>query len=219
MRKGYKQTLAHRISRLAWLKDSEKLRQAIEKSSTSQRGIRRPCISGSRHPNYGNIGHLSDRKWVTNGIENKRIYINEEIPLGWRSGMLLKKKSSKVHRCLVGSFTNIEWEGLKRYYDFRCHCCRKQEPEVKLEKDHIVPVSLGGLNIIENIQPLCVRCNRIKKARIIAYRVNRFHSLVRMRERLESILRKRAALGLLDIEFTRMLAFELGVQLPTSIGI
>ena len=71
-----------------------------------------------------------------------------------------------------GSFTVQEWRALKKKYECRCLCCGKREPEIRLGPDHVVPVSLGGSNAIGNIQPLCFRCNNIKRARVIDYRPN-----------------------------------------------
>jgi 5-methylcytosine-specific restriction endonuclease McrA len=63
----------------------------------------------------------------------------------------------------VGSFTLGEWETLKKQYGFICLICGKSEPVIKLTKDHIIPLSKGGSNFIENIQPLCLSCNCRKK--------------------------------------------------------
>ena len=43
-----------------------------------------------------------------------------------------------------------------------CPCCKVSVPKQKFTVDHIVPLSRGGLNVIDNIQPLCLRCNMIK---------------------------------------------------------
>jgi hypothetical protein len=41
-----------------------------------------------------------------------------------------------------------------------CRICHKAGGE--LEVDHVVPVSLGGSDLLENLQTLCKRCNRGK---------------------------------------------------------
>ncbi len=46
---------------------------------------------------------------------------------------------------------------------FRCCICGSSQADgVKLEVDHIIPVSKGGKTIADNLQTLCERCNRGK---------------------------------------------------------
>ncbi len=68
-----------------------------------------------------------------------------------------------------GSHTIGEWELLKKQYNFTCLVCGRKEPEIKLTADHIIPLSGGGSNWIENIQPLCRSCNSTKHTRIIKF--------------------------------------------------
>ena len=69
-----------------------------------------------------------------------------------------------------GNFTFEEWQLLKGKYNHECLCCGKKEPEIKLEMDHVIPISKGGINSKENIQPLCRSCNASKGVKIIDYR-------------------------------------------------
>lgn len=45
---------------------------------------------------------------------------------------------------------------------FQCVYCGNRPPSVLLEVDHIIPVSKGGLNQIENLVTSCFNCNRGK---------------------------------------------------------
>jgi len=68
-----------------------------------------------------------------------------------------------------GLHSNGEWETLKAQYDWTCPSCNKKEPEVVLTRDHVIPVSRGGSDNIENIQPLCKSCNSRKSTSTIKY--------------------------------------------------
>lgn len=67
-------------------------------------------------------------------------------------------------------YSNQEWNDLKVLYSNCCLCCGKQEPEVKLTADHVVPLSDGGVGTIDNIQPLCKPCNSSKGIKRTDYR-------------------------------------------------
>lgn len=69
-----------------------------------------------------------------------------------------------------GYYTKSEWSALKKKYRYRCLRCLKQEPEIRLQADHIIPVKRGGPSWISNIQPMCGRCNGEKGTKIIDYR-------------------------------------------------
>ena len=65
-----------------------------------------------------------------------------------------------------GRHTKKEWEGVKEKFFYTCQICGKAEPEVVLTEDHIIPLSKGGDDSIQNIQPLCKPCNSQKNDRV-----------------------------------------------------
>lgn len=73
-----------------------------------------------------------------------------------------------------GSHSFSQWQDLKRNFGFTCPSCRRTEPEIFLTRDHIVPLSVGGTNDIENIQPLCKSCNSSKHDKFIRYEKQNF---------------------------------------------
>jgi hypothetical protein len=66
-----------------------------------------------------------------------------------------------------GTHTYTEWVTLCQRYDSRCVCCGEQKP---LTEDHVIPISRGGSDDIDNIQPLCVVCNSRKGTLSTDYR-------------------------------------------------
>jgi RNA polymerase-binding transcription factor DksA len=72
-----------------------------------------------------------------------------------------------------GSFTTKEWEEKKAQYD-SCPGCGKFWEDIEcpphlnsvIARDHIIPLSKGGTNFIDNIQPMCYSCNSQKGDRI-----------------------------------------------------
>ena len=72
-------------------------------------------------------------------------------------------------RGAIGSHINKQWEEMKKKYNYMCLCCKQQEPFIKLEEDHIIPLSCEGSNDISNIQPLCRSCNARKSTKSTNY--------------------------------------------------
>lgn len=95
----------------------------------------------------------------------------------WQGGITKERKATnyywKIRRIrkynAEGLHTQGEWEILKKQYGYTCPSCKRKEPEIKLSEDHIIPITKGGSNFIENIQPLCLSCNYKKYNKIIKY--------------------------------------------------
>lgn len=65
-----------------------------------------------------------------------------------------------------GSHTLEEWEEVKKHHGYRCVYCGTDE---NITKDHIIPLTKGGTDYIDNIQPLCHNCNSSKGNRIESF--------------------------------------------------
>lgn len=67
----------------------------------------------------------------------------------------------------IEHYTAAQWRALCATYGGQCLRCGKIG---KLEPDHVIPLSKGGHDTIENIQPLCPSCNKRKHTKTVDYR-------------------------------------------------
>lgn len=119
--------------------------------------------------NKGKIRTISQREKYSDSHRGKiRSEISGENHYAWKGGLSESgKRRRQWKRKNGGSHTKGEWENLKAQYNWSCPHCFKMEPEIKLTEDHIIPLSKGGSDNIENIQPLCGPCNSKKSAKIL----------------------------------------------------
>ena len=97
--------------------------------------------------------------------EEKRLYINsynkkwrQENPEKWKACNRLNRHRRRA----LENINSSDWIAKLIELENKCQICYKTEPEVKITIDHILPISKGGTNNINNLQPLCMKCNQIK---------------------------------------------------------
>jgi 5-methylcytosine-specific restriction endonuclease McrA len=68
---------------------------------------------------------------------------------------------------VIGVLEVHEWSAVLEQYGNECLGCGTTE---SISIDHVIPISKGGPNTIDNIQPLCRSCNTRKFTWIIDFR-------------------------------------------------
>ncbi len=90
------------------------------------------------------------------------------------SHYMSKNKKKRAERMFLakqkGTHTKKEWLNLKSKYKV-CPRCNGKSGLVNLEKDHIIPIYMGGSDSIDNIQPICAKCNASKGNETINYKL------------------------------------------------
>lgn len=136
----------------------EKMSVSHKGKKLSEEHKRKVIAILSKHQRYGADSNL----WKGGVNKNKEHCLD-------RSRVQKHKRRFRIVNNGNQSFTLNEWRDLKKKYGNSCPACGRQEPEIKLTSDHIVPISKGGSNLIENIQPLCRSCNSRKYTMSICF--------------------------------------------------
>ena len=105
-------------------------------------------------------GNASMQCEVVMNIDNLNRFIN------YLSENIKFRKSVKGQRALMTSTFRKMILVRDNYTCQKCGNSTRNEPNLLLEVDHIVPLSKGGMTTEENLQVLCWRCNRSKSSKI-----------------------------------------------------
>jgi 5-methylcytosine-specific restriction endonuclease McrA len=83
-------------------------------------------------------------------------------------GMEVDRRSARKHSHEVRTSGKLDVAAFyAKCAEFGWHCriCGRELTKDTVTIDHIIPVSMGGTNAIENLQPLCRSCNCRKRTR------------------------------------------------------
>ena len=78
-----------------------------------------------------------------------------------------KKQADTQRGKKLTDAVKARWKDILNNYNHKCLSCGTTE---YITVDHIKPLSMGGLNTADNVQPLCHTCNSLKRDLEIDYR-------------------------------------------------
>lgn len=150
-----------------WIKNNpdkvaEEKRRSYQKHKEKIKKARREAYH--RNPEKDKA---SQAKWRAKNRERA-----SEATKTWRkenpdANRAFENKRRAIKASVDGFYTANEWMSLCDKYENKCLRCKEVKP---LTVDHVIPLSKGGSNWIENIQPLCRSCNSAKGTKIEDYR-------------------------------------------------
>ena len=83
-----------------------------------------------------------------------------------------QRRSSVLRTPVKELLTPAEWREIKLNFHNACaYCGIPESSSVKLTRDHLFPVTKGGLHTKENIVPACQPCNARKGAKLLIHHI------------------------------------------------
>ena len=86
--------------------------------------------------------------------------------INYLSQVVKFRKSVAGQRALMTSALREKIKSRDNYTCKKCGISIKDEPNLLLEIDHIIPLAKKGMTVEENLQTLCWKCNRKKGSKI-----------------------------------------------------
>lgn len=168
VKRKYKISEKGKIANSKWVKSAR--RNENEKNYRKKTVAKAKAVSRSMRC-LKNNAHLIERKRTRDRIHAKTEIGRDQNNMArakyiqTEQGRLTAKNAKHRRRTHErrGSIKRSEWlEILKKYRD-RCAKCKSDQ---KIEMDHIIPLSRGGIHHASNVQPLCRSCNAKKGNKI-----------------------------------------------------
>jgi hypothetical protein len=160
---------------VGWQKSNPEADAAIRQRRVEKLRLHKPVMTDEQRE-YRNI---QSRKAYRCNLEHKR-------EIARRSKQKEKDKDPETfrakcamqcgrRRCNINGYpTDItvqDWKDLLAKFDRRCAFCGGR-PEL-FDLDHVIPINLGGFNVVGNIVPICRPCNS-QKSRYCPVRFAKF---------------------------------------------
>jgi 5-methylcytosine-specific restriction endonuclease McrA len=119
-----------------------------------------------------------DAKWAKSNPEKKAKWYKEN-PEKMRSNSIkwqrenpdrVAQRSARRRARILNQLGNMPPDGYEIIYKLFGRACLKCQTTENMSMDHVIPLAIGGLHDINNLQPLCRPCNSSKGTKTIDYR-------------------------------------------------
>lgn len=109
----------------------------------------------------------SQRRWSAANPDKERASALRHRAANPHSAKISKANFTAKMFGVLGELTVDDWLAVVEKYGDSCLACGTDD---RIQLDHVIPLSIGGPNSRDNIQPLCARCNNSKGIKIEDYR-------------------------------------------------
>lgn len=116
------------------------------------------------HKNERNVYWVEYYKQNSEDIKKRTLKWRKEN----RDRVLLHRQKTNAKRYKIKSQDPNFWDKwlkLLEIFNYKCAYCGCKSK--KLQRDHIIPISRGGINEVVNILPACSNCNLSKSAKLL----------------------------------------------------
>ena len=124
------------------------------KSNFSYYAACKSCCNANKRTRYHTDSAFRQRQLEASRVAHAKMYATAE-------GRYKSHQRNSLRRS-GGCLTSSEWLDILDRFDNECAYCGST---MNLTQDHIIPVSLGGKTVPNNIVPACASCNCSKRDR------------------------------------------------------
>ena len=141
----------------AWRRSHKEKIKVIKRKHYEKNKVMIYARSKTYAMNHPEVNRKAVKKWREKNLERAKFLIKR-----WCQNNPEKRRHSFAVRRFLKRANGGEkiplrvWDGIKNIFGNKCFYCGKKR---KLTMDHYIPLSKGGLHIMENIVPACVSCN------------------------------------------------------------